>query len=141
MNLDLSVLWVIGFVLLLTAIVNRLLFQPVLQVVRDREGAITSAGALAEESANRAKAALAEYETRTTAARAEVYKEMDERRRQALAFRSDLLASARAEVETSLRRATDDLERARQEARGRLDAEARVLGDAIVGRVLERKAR
>ena len=43
MNLDLSVAWVIAFVLLLSVVLNRLLLRPVTRVMSEREGAIRSA--------------------------------------------------------------------------------------------------
>ena len=48
---DLSVLWVIFFVLLLTVIMQQLFFKPVLRVMQAREDASSSARALAERSA------------------------------------------------------------------------------------------
>lgn len=139
MNLDLSVLWVIFFILLLTFIVNTLLFKPLQQVMHDREHAVQSARALAEESAKRAADAAAELEAKTAAARAEVYKAMDERRQAALAYRSELMAEAKQHAQATMARATTDIERAHQDARATLETEARVLGDAIVARVLDRQ--
>ena len=81
---DLSVLAVVFLVLILVGVLDRLLFKPVLRVMQAREGAIVSARNLAEESAAKATAAAAEFERETTAARTEVYKQMDEKRRAAL---------------------------------------------------------
>lgn len=139
MNLDLSVLWVIFFILILTFIVNTLLFKPLQRVMHEREHAVASARALAEESAARAAAAAAELEARTAAARAEVYKAMDERRQAALAYRSELMAEAKQQVADTLAQATSEIERAHQDARGKLESDARALGDAIVSRVLDRQ--
>ena len=41
---DLSVLWVIFFVLVLTVLLNRLLFKPLLRVMGEREHAIRRRG-------------------------------------------------------------------------------------------------
>ena len=82
---NLSVLWVIFFVLLLTAILDRLLFRPLLRTIAQRETAIRSARELAERSAHEARAATVEFEQRTSVARAEIYKQMDEMRRAAMA--------------------------------------------------------
>jgi hypothetical protein len=65
---DLSVFWVIFFVLLLTAILNQLLFRPVIRVITAREGAVRDARALADSANQQAAAALNEFETRTRAA-------------------------------------------------------------------------
>lgn len=139
MNLDLSVLWVIFFILVLTSIVNALLFKPLQRVMHEREGAVSSARALAEESARRAAAASSELETKTAAARAEVYKAMDERRQVALAYRAELMADAKQKAATTLSEATLELEKAHGDARAKLESDARVLGDAIVARVLDRQ--
>jgi len=136
---DLSVLWVIVFVLLLTAIVNRLLFRPVLTVVDQRQEAVRSARALAGESAERASRAAAEFDAQTTAARQEVYAAMDERRRRAVEVRTALLASTRQEADTLRTDAVRQLEASAAEARRRLEADARNFGDLIVERVLERR--
>lgn len=139
MNLDLSVLWVIFFILVLTSIVNALLFKPLQRVMHERESAVASSRALAEESARRAAAATSELEAKTAAARAEVYKAMDERRHVALAYRAELMADAKQKAATKLSEATLELDKAHRDARAKLESDARVLGDAIVARVLDRQ--
>ena len=91
MNPDLTVFWVIFFVLLTGLCLDRLILRPLLRVMGEREGAVTAASALAETAAAKARAATAEFETKTQAARTEIYREMDEKRRQALERRSKLL--------------------------------------------------
>ena len=137
---DLSVLWVIFFVLLLTAIVNRLLFRPLLHVIDARTAAIQKARALATEAEARAAAAMAEYDAKTGAARAELYREMDAARKSALDRRAELLALTRKEAEETRADATARLREAADRARTQLATEARSLSQAIVDRVLDRKA-
>jgi F-type H+-transporting ATPase subunit b len=137
---DLSVLWVIFFVLLLTVVLDRLLFKPVQRVLAQREAAIRSARELAEQSALRAKTAAAEFAEKTGAARAEIYKQMDEMRREALNARAQILADTRAEAEAEIASAGAKLQASVDEARQRLAADAEVLGAAAAERVLGRKA-
>jgi F-type H+-transporting ATPase subunit b len=137
---NLSVLWVIFFVLLLTFIVDRLLLRPVLDVIRKREEAIESARELAQRSASEAQAATAEFERKTSAARAEIYREMDEMRRAALGQRAEIVAETRAEAEAAVATAARQLQAEAEEARRRLDAEAQALGAAAAERILGRKA-
>ncbi|HEX2453273.1 MAG TPA: ATP synthase F0 subunit B [Vicinamibacterales bacterium] len=137
---DLSVLWVIFFVLLLTVVLDRLLFKPVQRVMAQREAAIRSARELAEQSALRAKTAAAEFAEKTGAARAEIYKQMDEMRREALNARAQILADTRAEAEAEIASAGAKLQASVDEARQRLAADAEVLGAAAAERVLGRKA-
>ena len=137
---NLSVLWVIFFILVLTFVVDRLLLKPVLGVIRRREEAIESARELARRSATEAQAATAEFERKTTAARAEMYREMDEMRRAALGHRAEIVAQTRAEAEAQVAEAITRLDAEAAEARRTLAADAQVLGAAAAERILGRRA-
>lgn len=137
---DLSVVWVIAFVLLLTVILDRLLLRPVTRVMRERESAIRSARDLAEQSQARAQAAIDEFDAKTRGARAEVYRQMDEKRRAALASRAELIAGTRQEIERSVDEASRRLSAQATAARGQLERDADALATTIVERVLGRKA-
>jgi F-type H+-transporting ATPase subunit b len=137
---DLSVFWVILALLLLTAVLNRLLFRPLLRVMESRAEAIRSARELAERSAAEARAASAEFEQKTALARADIYRQMDEMRKAALTDRADILARTRAEAEAEVSRATTILQAETEEARRRLAADAEALGAAAADRILGRRA-
>ena len=136
---DLSVAWVIFFVLLLTVIVDRLLLRPVLRVVAAREEAIRSARELAERSANDARAAAAEFDQKTTAARADIYKQMDEMRRAANTERAEAMARTRAEAEAEIAAASSRLKAETEDARRKLESDADALGGVVAERILGRK--
>jgi F-type H+-transporting ATPase subunit b len=137
---NLSVLWVIFFILVLTFVVDRLLLKPVLGVIRRREQAIESARELARRSATEAQAATAEFDRKTTAARAELYREMDEMRRGALARRAEIVAQTRTEAEAQVAEAITRLDAEAAEARRKLEADAQALGTAAADRILGRRA-
>lgn len=137
---NLSVLWVIFFILVLTFVVDRLLLRPVLDVIRRREGAIESARELARRSATEAQAAAAEFDRKTVAARAEMYRETDEMRRAALGHRAEIVAQTRAEAEAQVAEAITRLDAEAAEARRKLEADAQALGAAAADRILGRKA-
>ena len=137
---NLSVLWVIFFILVLTFVVDRMLLRPVLGVIRRREEAIESARELARRSASEAQAASEEFERKTAAARTEMYREMDEMRRTALARRAEIVAATRAEAESQVTEAVKRLDEEAAEARRKLEADAQVLGAAAAERILGRKA-
>jgi hypothetical protein len=80
-ELNLSILWVIAFVLVLTFVVNRLLIKPLTETMSKRQAAIDSARALADRAAAEARSATVEFERKTADARAEVYRQMDDMRR------------------------------------------------------------
>ena len=137
---DLSVVWVIFFVLLLTVVLDRLLFRPLLRVMEERQRAITSARELAERSAHEARRATAEFDRKTGEARAELYRQMDEMRRTAMDERADIMNRTRAEAEAEIAAASAKLQAEAEEARRRLSAEAETLGAAVAERILGRKA-
>ena len=137
---DLSVLWVIFFVLMLTILLDRLLFRPLQQVMHQREDAIRSARALAERSAVEAREAAAEFERKTAAARGEIYRQMDEMRRTAQAERAEILTETRAQAEQEIAAASAQLQAESEEARRRLAADAETLGTAAAERILGRRA-
>jgi F-type H+-transporting ATPase subunit b len=135
---DLSALWVIFFLLLTTYLLNTLIFQPILKVIEARNKAVTDARDLAQSAAERATAANTEYTQKLNAARTEVYRQMDDKRRAAMDQRSTLLAETRASVERELTDATTRVKQQTTEARARLDSDAESLAGAIVSRVLGR---
>ncbi len=135
---DLSALWVIVFLLLTTYLLNTLIFQPILKVIEARSKAVSDARDLAQSAAERATAANTEYSQQLNAARTEVYRQMDEKRRTALEQRAALLGETRATVERELSEATDRVQRQASDARATLDREADTMAGAIVSRVLGR---
>lgn len=137
---DLSVAWVIFFVLLLTILLDRLLFKPILRVMGKREEATRSARDLAERSASEARAATAEFEQQTAVARTEIYRQMDEMRRTATNERTETLARTRAEAEAQIADASARLAAEAEEARRTLTTDAEALGTAVAERILGRKA-
>ena len=135
---DLSALWVIAFLLLTTYLLNTLIFQPILKVIAARNKAVSDARDLAQSAAERATAANVEYTQTLNAARSDVYRQMDDKRRAALDRRAALLAETRATVERELSEATSRVKQQATEARATLDREADTLAGAIVSRVLGR---
>jgi F-type H+-transporting ATPase subunit b len=135
---DLSALWVIAFLLLTTYLLNTLIFQPILKVIEARNKAVTDARDLAQSAAERATAANTEYTQKLNAARSDVYRQMDDKRRVAMEQRAALLAETRSGVERELTEATTRVKQQATEARARLDREADTLAGAIVTRVLGR---
>ena len=125
---DLSFLWVIFLVLLITTLLNLLLFKPLIAVMRRRDGAVTSARTLAESAAARAQQAADELESRTKAARADVYQQMDASRRAAEDSRAQLLAAAREQVAASTSAATAQIATETAEARVRIERDAEGTG-------------
>ncbi|MGE3276018.1 MAG: ATP synthase F0 subunit B [Vicinamibacterales bacterium] len=138
MNPDSSVFLVIALVLVSTVLLNTLIFQPILRVMNQRAGAVRDARELADSAAKKAADAAAEYDRTLTAARTDVYRQMDEKRRAALDSRASLLAATRRDVEQELASATARVREQSSAARQSIDQQAGELAGAIVERVLGR---
>jgi F-type H+-transporting ATPase subunit b len=136
----LSVIGIVIIVLLLTVVLNYGLFRPVTRVLREREQAIRSATEAANAAAAKSRAAAEEFERRTREAQAEVFHAMDERRRDALQHRQELLAQTRQDVDRTFSEATASLEAEVAAAKAELERDADALADAVVERVLGRRA-
>lgn len=137
---DLSVFWVVGLVLALAVILDRLVFKPILQVIKKREDAVTAARVLADQAAAEARAAAEEFERKTQAARAGIYRQMDEMRQAALADRAALVDATRKEAESALAEATTRLAQEVAAARATLDQDAQALAADATSQILGRRA-
>ena len=135
---DITTLWVVGFLLLCTFLLNTMVFQPILRIMDARSSAVRGAKELAESASQKASAAAAEYDQKLNAARGEVYGQMDAMRKSALDKRAELLASTRATVEQELKTAAARVQHESKEARAALDRDVSNLAGAIVSRVLGR---
>lgn len=135
---NLSVIAVIAAVLVLAVVLDRVLFKPLVRVVREREAAVKSAIQLAETAAEKARGAAAEFDGTLAAARTELYKQMDDRRKVADGYRGELMAKTREEVDASLAAARAQLEEQTALARVRLEHDADQLGKEIAAKVLGR---
>jgi F-type H+-transporting ATPase subunit b len=137
---DLTVLWVVALVLALAMILDRLIFRPILSVIKRREDAVDSARQLAEQAANEARQAGEEFERRTQAARSEIYRQVGNMRGPPPPPPAALVEETRRETERVLADARAELAREVEAARARLDADADTLAAAATERILGRRA-
>lgn len=126
------------FLLLCTWLLNTLIFQPILKVIDARAAAVKGARDLADTAATRAAEATARYDAEVSAARAEVYAQIDATRKAALDRRAQMLAETRTLVEQETKEATATVARESAAAREALDRDAHDMSRAIVTRVLGR---
>jgi F-type H+-transporting ATPase subunit b len=135
---DLSVIFVLVAVILLAVVLDRVLFKPLVRVMRERAEAVNSAISMAEQATARAEAAAAEFDAKVASARADLYKQMDERRKAAEGHRAELMARTKTEVATQLADARATLQAQADQARASLDKDAEALGRQIAAKVLGR---
>jgi F-type H+-transporting ATPase subunit b len=84
-----------------------------------------------------AEARAAEYEQRLRDARASIFKRQEARRQKAMQARADAVAKARAETQEQIKQARADIEKDKQDAFTRLQAEAGQLAAEIARVVLQ----
>ena len=136
---DLSVVWVIFFVLLLTFLMNQLLFKPLVRVMTARQSAVKSARNLADKAAADATKATEAFDEKTRAARQELAGQMEAARRAAEAERARLLEEAHAQAHGTIADATRQLTADAADAKERIDRDSTELAHALADRVLGRQ--
>ena len=139
MELNLSLFWVIAFVLVLAWTLERTLIKPLTRVMQEREQAIAPARALAESATQRAAAATREFEEKRAEARADIFKQMDKMRQDLLVHREDILQKARIEADAAFKEASTRLSAQTEDARAQLEHDAQALGIAVAEQMLDRK--
>ena len=139
MELNLSLFWVIAFVLVLAWTLERTLIKPLTRVMQEREQAIASARELAEAATQRAAAATREFEEKRAEARADIFKQMDKMRQDLLVHREDILQKARIEADAAFKEASTRLSAQTEDARAQLEHDAQALGIAVAEQMLDRK--
>ena len=117
-----------------------IIFTPILAMSESRAKAVRDARELAASAAQKATDASATFDRTLATARAEVYGQMDEARRAALAKRAAIMAETKQETERALHDATTRLADQAVAARTSLERDAAALAGDIVGRVLGRTA-
>lgn len=131
---DGTILFHIALILLMIAILNRTLFQPINRILADREK--KGSGALAEAAELESKVNLGnkQYSDALRTARAGGYKLMEEKRGEDLRDREVRLASLKAEIEARLLRESTLIESQASEARSGFDplSLARKIRDQIL---------
>jgi len=138
-ELNLSLFWVIAFILVLAWTLERTLIKPLMRVMQEREQAIASARALAESATQRAAAATREFEEKRAEARADIFKQMDKMRQDLLVHREDILQKARIEADAAFKEASTRLSAQTEDARAQLEHDAQALGIAVAEQMLDRK--
>jgi F0F1-type ATP synthase membrane subunit b/b' len=137
---DITAVWVIALLLICVVVLNTLIFNPILAMSESRAKAVRDARELAASAAQKAAEASATFDRTLASARAEVYAQMDEARRTALAKRAAVMAETKQETERDLHAATTRLAEQAAAARTSLERDAAALAGDIVGRVLGRTA-
>lgn len=131
---DGTILFHIVLILVMIAILNRTLFQPINRILAEREKKGTGALAEAAEMESRVSLGKKQYNDALRTARASGYKLMEERRAEDLRDREVRVASLKGEIEARLSQERSVIESQVNEARAGFDplSLARKIRDQIL---------
>lgn len=138
LSIDGSFFVILVLVLVLIVVLNSILFKPINRILDERErlttGSTSEVGAIIADSERR----LAHYEETIARARAESYRNLEARRRNALAERARIIQQAKDEVAEEIRQAKSQIALQVSEAKSRLEQEAREIAVKVSSNILRR---
>lgn len=115
------------------------LFGPIRKTLKEREALTEGARKAAAASLAAAELKVQEYEAKLRDARAQVYKEQEDKRRQWLTDQSAHLEQARSEADVSIKKAREDVAAEAATARQNLTETSGALADQIASSILARR--
>ena len=119
---DGTILLHIALILVMIAVLNRTLFEPINRILAEREKKGSGALAEAEELESKVRLGNKQYSDALRNARAAGYKLMEERRGEELREREARLGSMKAEIESALLRERAVIQNESADARAGLDS-------------------
>jgi F-type H+-transporting ATPase subunit b len=133
-----SLIVVLILFIIFVFVLNRLLFKPISRVLDEREALTVGATAEARAASRQYQARLADYEASIRQARAESYRQLEQRRAGALAERQRLIEEAKQQAAGQIDSARSEVARQAADARAALERESRQIAEQISRTVLGR---
>jgi F-type H+-transporting ATPase subunit b len=121
---------------LLYVLYNVIVHKPLRKVLEERRSKTEGAVEKSRADIAAAEARTAEYEQRLREARATVFRAQEARRQAALQVRSQAVAEARKKAQEQIQAGKSDIQKDKDAAQAGLQAQASVLAQEIVRRVL-----
>lgn len=135
-NLDLSVLVTIAYLIVLYLFMSRVFFGPILRVLEERRQLIVGRSAEAQDRLLAAERKAAAYEASLQSARAEAYREQETLRQKTLQQREELISRARAESEAEIDQAKKRIAAEAAKAEEELQGSVALLAERLSAQVL-----
>jgi F-type H+-transporting ATPase subunit b len=123
--------------LILVAGYNRLVYRPMMKVLEERRVKTEGAVARAQADIAAAEAKSADYEQRLREARASVFKQMENRRKQHMEARAAVIAAAKTAASQKVQAAKADIEKEAEQAKAALGTQSEALAQEIIQAVLQ----
>jgi F-type H+-transporting ATPase subunit b len=135
-DVDMTALVSSAIFIVVSLLLNALLIQPYLRIVRERAAPTTGAQDAADETADKAAALLTEYKNKLTGARTDAGEIRDGLRSDGRADESRIVSAAREQAVAALATKRLKLEKEVAAAQAQLEERSTVLSQAIVARVV-----
>jgi F-type H+-transporting ATPase subunit b len=138
-SLDISILYQVILFVLLWLVLNKILFQPYLQLLSEREQKTTGAQHDSSDLEHEAAALRAQYEEKIARARSTAAAERERILQIAREERESILGQARQDAEQHLARVRQEIATALETERRLASVEAVAIAGEIAGKLLGRK--
>lgn len=138
LNIDGSFLFIFVSIVCLIYILNHTLFRPINQVLEERERLGVGRSAEAKRMLHQYEERVRRYEEHIRATRAEAYQRMENRRRELLAARQQMIIKTREEVVALIAKAREEITAQTANARAQLNSEASAMALNISSQILKR---
>lgn len=135
---NITLVYVLILFLIFVFVLNQILFKPISKVLAERESLTEGAAAEARAAARQYQTRLANYEETIRQARAETYRRLEQSRKAALEDRQKLIDAARAQSESDISVAREQIAAEAVAARVELDQESRQIAEQISRTILGR---
>ena len=138
MRLDGSILLIALIFLVLLFILNKLLYQPLTQVLEDRQRRIDEGDIAQKSSVKTVEESLATYQARLIEARKTAQAKRNKILKESEMVREEMLNDAREKAMAKVQAAVTEIEELVSQARSELKQDAETLSKQIVGSLLTR---
>jgi F-type H+-transporting ATPase subunit b len=128
----------IAVIIVMVAVLNRILFRPVIGLLEERDKHTHGRTGEAHEILGRVEAGAARYEQSLRDARAEGYRLLEQTQKEAAGGRQRRIGEVRADVEQMLAEQMQSVRSQTEEARANLTAEARRMAETVSAQILGR---
>ena len=135
---NITLVFVLILFLIFVFVLNQILFKPISKVLTERESLTEGAAAEARAAARQYQTRLANYEETIRQARAETYRRLEQSRKAALEDRQKLVDAARAQSESEISVAREQIAAEAVAARFELDQESGQIAQQISRTILGR---
>ena len=138
LSIDGSFFFILILFIVLVILANKLIYKPILQVLDKRDKLTVGASGEAASITDDYNKRLAHYENTIRQAKADSYRDLENRRKEALGKRVEIIDAAKAQIGTQINSAKADLLGQTTQVKHDLDRDALAIASQISSTILKR---